>query len=167
MQFILAFLQWIASTNASIFIKQSSWAFPAIESLHVIALSLVVGTITIVDLRLLGLASTRRRYTSLSRAVLPWTWGAFATAAATGLVMFASNPVGYFGNGDFRVKLLLILAAGCNMAIFQLFTVRTVSQWGGAARPPLSAKIAGAISLACWISVVFFGRRIGFSMAFS
>lgn len=164
---VLDLLHWIASTDLSKFIKESSWLFPAIESVHVIALTLVVGTIAIVDLRLLGLASTRRRYTALSREVLPWTWGAFAAAAAAGLLMFISNPVAYFGNADFRVKLALIALAGCNMAAFRLLTVRTVARWDGAGTPPRAVRLAGAISLACWIAVVVFGRRIGFSMALS
>ncbi len=164
---VLGLLHWIAATDLSRVIKESSWLFPAVESIHVIALTLAVGTIAIVDLRLLGVASTRRRYTALARDVLPWAWGAFAAAAAAGLLMFISNPVAYFGNADFRVKLALIALAGCNMATFQLLTVRTVAQWDGAERPPFLAKLAGAISLACWIAVVVFGRRIGFSMALS
>jgi hypothetical protein len=160
-------LQWIKSTDLSGFIRESPWAFPAIESLHVLALTLVVGTIAIVDLRLLGLASAKCRYTSLSRAVLPWTWGAFVTAAAAGILMFISNPVAYFENADFRVKLILMLMAGCNMLVFQSFTIRGIGRWDHAPAPPVAAKIAGAISLICWISIVVFGRRVGFSMALS
>lgn len=167
MQAFLEVLRWIAATDVSTFIRESSWAFPVIESVHVIALSLVVGTIAIVDLRLLGLASAGRRCTTLSRAVLPWTWSAFAVAAAAGTLMFISKPVAYSENADLRVKFVLILAAGCNMAIFHLFTCRSIARWDGDAAPPLAARIAGALSLACWISVVVFGRRIGFSMALS
>jgi len=79
--------------------------------------------------------------------------------------MFISNPVAYFANIDFRVKLVFILMAGCNMGLFQLFTCHRVTRWDDSATTPLSAKIAGAVSLLCWISIVVFGRRIGFSMA--
>ena len=162
---VLDILRWIASTELSIFVRESSWAFPVIECVHVIGLTLVVGTVAVVDLRLLGLASTGRRYSALAQAVLPWTWGAFAVAAAAGALMLISKPLAYVENPDLRVKLALILAAACNMAVFQLFVRGTVADWDGDATPPLPARIAGAVSLLCWIAVVVFGRRIGFSMA--
>ncbi|MBV8536496.1 MAG: hypothetical protein JO128_12940 [Alphaproteobacteria bacterium] len=160
-----ALLRWIAATDLSLFIKQSDWAFPAIESVHVLALTLMVGTIAIVDLRLLGFASVARRYTILSGAVLPWTWGAFVVAVIAGTLMFISNPVAYAANADFRVKFAVMIAAGCNVVIFHLVTGRDAARWDGATRTPLAAKLAGTISLLCWIAVVAFGRRIGFSMA--
>jgi hypothetical protein len=81
--------------------------------------------------------------------------------------MLISKPLAYAENPDLRVKLALILAAACNMAVFQLFVRGTVADWDGDATPPLRARIAGAVSLLCWIAVVVFGRRIGFSMALS
>ena len=165
MEFITALLQSIEQTGAATFIKESTWAFPMIESIHVIAIALVVGTIATVDLRLLGLASMRRAYSDLSGDVLPWTWGAFTLAAVTGALMFVSQPVAYFGNTAFRIKLLVLLLAGINMSVFQLVTHRGVAKWDRAATVPLSATLAGALSLAFWIAVVFFGRRIGFTMS--
>jgi len=160
-----ALLQSIERTGAAAFIKESTWAFPMIESIHVIAIALVVGTIATVDLRLLGLASMRRPYSELSGDVLPWTWGAFALAAISGALMFVSQPVAYFGNTAFRIKLLVLLFAGINMAVFQLITHRGVARWDRAATVPLPGKLAGGLSLTFWIAVVFFGRRIGFTMS--
>jgi len=162
---ITALLQSIERTGAATFIKESTWAFPMTESIHVIAIALVVGTIATVDLRLLGLASMRRAYGELSRDVLPWTWGAFALAALTGALMFVSQPVAYFANTAFRIKLLILLLAGINMLVFQLITHRGVAKWDRAATVPLPGMLAGALSLGFWIAVVFFGRRIGFTMS--
>jgi hypothetical protein len=163
--FIAAILKWLETTPLSIFILESEWAFPTIESVHVIAIALVVGTISIVDLRLLGLASARRRFVELSREVLPWTWLTFAVALIAGLLMFISHATDYFGNTAFRIKLLLILLAGLNMIYFHLCTCRNVSEWDRSSAVPLAARIAGGISLICWIAVVGFGRWIGFSMS--
>ena len=165
MELIAALLKWIEGTRASVFLQESAWAFPTIESIHVIAIALVVGTIAIVDLRLLALASVGRAYTELSRDVLPWTWGAFAIAATTGTLMFISQPVAYFANTAFRIKLSVLLLAGINMLVFQLITQRGVAKWDHGTTVPLSGKVAGALSLALWIAVVFFGRRIGFTMS--
>ena len=165
MDFIAAILKWLESTPLSIFILESEWAFPTIESIHVIAIALVVGTISIVDLRLLGLASTKRGFTELSHEVLPWTWLAFAVAVIAGLLLFISHATEYFGNTAFRIKLLLILLAGLNMMYFHLFTCQKVSEWDRSFAVPLAGRIAGGISLLCWIAVIGFGRWIGFSMS--
>ena len=81
MQSITDLLRSLEAASLAAYIKESPWAFPTIESFHVIAAALVVGTIAIVDLRLLGLASTGRGFTELSRDVLPWTWGALHCGA--------------------------------------------------------------------------------------
>jgi hypothetical protein len=163
--FTAEILKWLESTPLSVFILESEWAFPTIESVHVIAIALVVGTISIVDFRLLGLASTKRGFTELSHEVLPWTWVAFAVAVSAGLLLFISHATEYFGNTAFRIKLLLILLAGFNMIYFHLFTCRNVSEWDRRSTVPLSGRIAGGISLLCWIAVIGFGRWIGFSMS--
>ena len=163
--FTAEILKWLESTPLSVFILESEWAFPTIESVHVIAIALVVGTISVVDFRLLGLASTKRGFTELSHEVLPWTWVAFTVAVSAGLLLFISHATEYFGNTAFRIKLLLILLAGLNMIYFHLFTCRNVSEWDRRSTVPLAGRIAGGISLLCWIAVVGFGRWIGFSMS--
>src|SRR5262249_32679174 len=100
---VTTFLSSVEATRLAEFIRESEWAFPAIESTHVIALALVIGTISIVDLRLLGLASTNRAYSELATQVLPWTWGAFVLAVISGTLMFISQPQAYLGNLAFRV----------------------------------------------------------------
>ena len=165
MDFTAAILKWLETTPLSVFILESEWAFPSIESIHVIAIALVIGTISIVDLRLLGLASTKRGFTELSHEILPWTWLAFSAAAIAGLLLFISHATEYFDNTAFRIKLLLILLAGINMLYFHLFTCRNVSEWDRSSAVPMAARIAGGISLVCWIAVVGFGRWIGFSMS--
>jgi hypothetical protein len=74
MQWLINFLTWLDETPLALAVAQSEWLFPAIEVVHVFAISLVFGTIAIVDLRLLGLASTNRRYTEMARELLPLTW---------------------------------------------------------------------------------------------
>jgi hypothetical protein len=162
-QSVSALPGWLEATELAQFIRESEWAFPAVESIHVIALALVIGTISIVDLRLLGLASTNRAYSELARHVLPWTWGAFALAAISGTLMFISQPQTYLENWAFRIKFVLIFLAGINMLIFQLVTSRGASKWDLDAAAPLPGKVAATLSLAFWVTVVFFGRRIGFT----
>jgi hypothetical protein len=163
MQWVIDVLTWIGNTPLALAVAQSEWLFPAIEVVHVFAISLVFGTIAIIDLRLLGFASTNRRYTEMARELLPWTWGAFFVAAIFGTLLISSRPVGYFENADFRLKFLCMGLAGVNMLVFQFITSRNVAQWDKGSAP-LAGKVAGALSLVLWIGVVYFARMTGFTL---
>lgn len=156
--------EWLAHTPVATFIQESGWAFQALETVHVLALALVVGTIAIVDLRLLGLASTDRPVTEITRDCLKWTWGSFVFALLTGGLMFASNAVKYLAAFPFRMKLLFLLFAGLNMLVFQLIAARDIGAWDRNRPVPLKGKIAGALSLMLWIGIVSFGRWTGFAI---
>jgi hypothetical protein len=145
-------------------IREGDLLFPFIESVHVIAICLVVGSILVVDLRLLGLASIRRPVGRLTQATLPVTWSAFGIAVATGFLLFISNATKYLANGYFVAKLLLIGAAGLNMIIFHYLSARDLPQWEKEPLPPLRARLAGGLSILLWIAVVACGRWIGFTM---
>ena len=157
-------LGWLQTTAVATAISENEIIFPWIESIHVLAIVLVIGTISIVDLRLLGVASLDRTVRRLMADVLPYTWGAFAIAAATGSLMFASNAVRYGHNFFFQGKLILLALAGINMAVFHFVGIGDVGRWGATGQTPIAAKSAAAISLAVWIAVVAFGRWIGFTM---
>ena len=159
-----SFMEWLQAGSLATFIHQTKWAFTTIEVIHVIAISLVIGTIAVVDLRLLGLASTRRSFTELARPILKWTWAAFALAAVTGSLLFISQAAGYFVTTTFRIKLLIMIVAAVNMLIFEFMTVRGVQEWDKNPTPPTPARVAGGISLACWILVFVFGRWTGFTV---
>ncbi len=145
-------------------IRENDNLFPLIESIHVVALCLVVGSIFMVDLRLLGLASTDRPVGRLIHAILPVTWGAFAIAVTSGFLMFMSNATKYLANGFFLAKMGLLVIAGLNMLIFHAICARDLPQWEKQASPPLRARLAGAFSILFWISIVACGRWIGFTM---
>ena len=146
------------------FVASSAWAFPTIESVHVIALVTVVGTVAIMDLRLLGLASGKWSVTQMSNDTLRWTWMGFLLAAITGTLLFVSKAHIYAREPWFIGKLALIAAAGVNMAVFHFTTWKTVTDWDSARSLPTAAKVAGALSMLCWILAIFFGRWIGFTL---
>jgi hypothetical protein len=98
------------------------------------------------------------------REILPLTWGAFAVAAIAGGLLFSSKAVDYAHNFFFQGKMILLALAGVNMAVFHAFTGHDTTRWNDAATPPLSARIAGSTSLILWVTVVAFGRWIGFTL---
>ena len=157
-------LNWLYALPLADAIRTSAFLFPAIESLHVIAITLVVGSIAIVDLRLIGITSNRKPVSELSVEVLPWTWGCFVVAVIAGSLMFISNAPAYFANTPFRLKMVFIVLAGLNMLVFHFFTYRSVASWDRDVPALLSARVAGVLSLLLWAMVVGFGRWIGFTM---
>jgi hypothetical protein len=161
-----SFFQWVYDLPIADQIRSSALAFPWIESVHVLAITLVVGSMIVVDLRLLGLASGKRPVTQVLNDVLPVTWVAFAVAAVTGLLLFTSNSIEYVHNKPFQFKMIMMALAGLNMLVFHFVTFRAVGSWNDAVRPPPAARFAGAFSLLCWAGVVAFGRWIGFTIGF-
>jgi len=156
---ILASLQSSGLANR---IRDSLYLFPLIESTHVIGLSTVFGTIAIIDLRLLGIASTRRPFSRVASDVLKWTWAAFLLTVVTGLLMFITNAGVYYNNLFFRTKMALLLLAGINMLLFELTAGRSLQRWDKD-NAPLAGKTIAALSLVLWITIIFMGRWIGFT----
>ena len=156
-------LQALEATPWGTAVRENTWLFPTIESAHVLSLVLVVGSIMVVDLRLLNLASRQRSVKELTDEVLPWTWTAFVCAVITGSLLFSSSAVKYSGIWQFELKMCLLVLAAINMGIFHLGAYRSVAKWDRApARPPLGARLAGGISLCIWVSIIALGRWVGF-----
>jgi hypothetical protein len=151
-------------TPFATFVRTNGFAFPWVESVHVLAICLVVGTISIVDLRLLGYTSRDKGVRHLVEQALPFTWAAFALALITGFLLFSSSANTYAADIHFRIKMLLLLAAGVNMLVFHFIPYRSVHLWDDLTHPPMRARICGGLSLACWIGVVTMGRWVGFSI---
>jgi hypothetical protein len=163
-QSLTELMKWLEGSSLAVTIHQTAWLFTTIELVHVIAISLVIGTIAIVDLRLLGLASTNRPFTELARLVLPCTWAAFVIAAMAGSLLFISQATGYFENAMFWRKMIIMALAGINMLVFEFITVRGVQRWDRDPAPPLQARLAGGVSISCWVLVAVFGRLTGFTI---
>lgn len=149
----------LADTSLAYALTDSTWLFGTLEAVHVLALSLVVGSIAIIDLRLLGIAGKDHDPQELLHRLLPFTWAGFALALASGTVMIFANPISYLANFFFRGKLLLLALAGANMVLFHLFSSRRLASQGAWA-----PRVSGAASLALWVSIVTFGRWIGFTL---
>ena len=156
------FASWLETRRFAVTIAQSDWLFPSLEAVHVMAIGLVVGSIAMLDLRLLGFSRKDSGVVELAAETLPWTWLSFSIAVLTGALMFASAATRYVALLPFLIKMLLLLAAGINMVAFHLGAYRHVARWNNQLPSPRAARIAGALSLSFWVTVVFCGRWIGF-----
>lgn len=157
-------LEWLKATSIATIVRENSLFFPLIESIHVLAITLVFGTILIMDLRLIGLASRETMVKQLAQSVLPWTWAAFAIAVLSGGLLFASNAPAYAHNFYFQCKLVLIVLAGFNMSVFHLHLNPNTHRSVADRVTPRSDRIVGVTSMALWIAVIACGRWIGFTM---
>jgi hypothetical protein len=144
-------------------IRESLYLFPFIEAAHVIGLTMVFGTIAIVDLRLLGLASTGRPFSRIASDIMRWTWAAFALTALTGRLMFSTNAAVYYHNPYFRTKMAMLVCAGINIVIFERTAGRSIHRWDRDVAAPRAGRTAAVVSLVVWIGIIFLGRWVGFT----
>lgn len=154
----LAILSWLHETYVATLVREHGLVFPVLESLHVLAIALLLGAIAIVDLHLMG-ARLPVFVSPPIEELLLLTWVAFTCAVLTGGAMFSADPVIYFNNGPFRIKVLLIVLAAVNALAFHMIGYRSMRQRG---RPVFASRLAGAVSLTLWVAIVACGRWIGF-----
>ena len=150
-----SFFEWLMTTPWAKAMNGPEWAFPVVESLHFIGLALSVGTIAIVDLRLLGIAMVRQSSSELAADLDIWTRIGLALMLITGPLMFSANAVNYHHNPSLQFKMACLSLA----LVFHFTTHRRATH---PTTPSLLAKFAGLVSLALWICVVAGGRMIAF-----
>lgn len=142
--------------------RKSLWLFPTVETVHIVGLALLVGSIAVLDLRLLGFSrsiSVRK----LAAHVLPWTLASFLLIVPSGLAMFVAHVGDYISNTTFILKICLILAASVNAAVFHAGVFRSAADWDVDAMPPAAARASAALSLLLWVSVIACGRFLAYT----
>jgi hypothetical protein len=156
-------VEWLAAQPGSIALHESLYAYTWIETAHVIGITLFVGTIAMVDLRLLGLAFRRAPVSTMNARILPWTVVGFVLMIVTGALLFYAIPVRSFYSLWFRAKLLLMLIAAINIFVFHARVERDRIRWDRSPTPPMGARISAAVSLAAWAGVIVTGRMIAYN----
>jgi Family of unknown function (DUF6644) len=141
--------------------REALWAYPAVETVHIIGLALLFGTIVIVDLRLLGLGRSVSAV-AVTRNVLPWTLAGFGVAAVTGSLMFTAHAADFATLPIFLVKMTLIVLGGLNAAWLHVGALKNAGQWEVATLPPRRVRTAAAVSLLLWIGVIACGRLLAY-----
>jgi hypothetical protein len=151
-------IQWIESTWLSEAMNGNAWAFPLAEAAHFFGLCLLIGSIGVIDLRLLGFA--RSFSVRAVHQLLPLVWIGFGINLFTGVLFIFSSASFYYPNVAFRVKMVLILLAGVNALLYQLTVHKKIADWPETGAVPGQAKLIAGTSLLLWIAIIFFGRFI-------
>ena len=152
----------IESSGVGRLLRESLWAYPITETLHIVGLATLYGSVLIVDLRLLGL-NRSLPVSRLARHALPWTVGAFLLVMVTGLLMFTAHAEDFLTNRVFIVKLGLIATAGVNAALLHTGVMRTVAAWDVNVMPPLRVRLAAVFSILLWTTVIACGRLLAYT----
>lgn len=153
-------IAWIERSPLAAAMRQEPWLYPSVEILHIWGFVVLVGSIAMLDLRLLGI-SRQLSVRQLSRHLLPWTWGALVLIVPTGLLMFIAHAGDFLANPAFALKLVLIFAAALNAVAFHLGSFRSVERWDRGATPP-AARVHATLSLIIWMGVIACGRLLAY-----
>ena len=153
------FIEWVAASPLSKAISTSTWAFAVIESIHLLALSVIGGAVLIVDLRLLGFGIKSQTLEQVARGAQPWFLGSWMVMISTGLLLFWSEPQKLYYSTPFMVKMIALLLG----TIFALTVRRKVALAGEGRVSPAVMKLVAVVSLVLWFGVGAGGRWIGFS----
>lgn len=156
-------LEWLGQTPWSVALLESIYAWPLIETTHVLFLTLFVGTTAMMDLRLVGIAFKKVPASAFTGRLLPWTRIGFLVMVVTGMLLFYSSPLRYYHNVFFRLKMLAFVVAGLNVWIFHTRIHRRILVWDNELPPPLAARIAGGTSLVLWSLVIVSGRMVAYN----
>ena len=137
-------------------ISETGWMYSTFSVIHYFTIFVMVGTIVLVDLRVLGLAGRRQNLKVLAGQLFPWMWTAFGLAVFSGFIEFTASAGDYFPDKVFRVKMLVILLA----VIFAILVQRGIRKWGELPSIPRSAKVLALISLLLWLGAILAGTEI-------
>ena len=157
---IVPSLEWLEGLAWTTAIRESAWGYPIILTSHVASIVFFAGLVIMMDLRLVGLAFTHAPLAQIQRRLFPWQMAGLVPSMATGLFLCCVDPLRYYGNVLFRLKLALLALAGLNALVFHLKTYRTVGPWDDDPQLTATARLSGGFSLLLWSAVIVSGRLV-------
>jgi len=140
------------STNP---LNNNEWSFPLLEIIHIVGFAIAIGTIFMVDLRLIGIGMRRQLSAQLAKDLAPWTLGGFAAVLMSGPLIWSSDPNMYLNNPGFQFKMAALVVA----LIYQYTIHRRVALSN---HSPVVGALTGIVSVALWVSVIAGGIMIAF-----
>jgi hypothetical protein len=160
---ILSTLQWLEATEFSTGIRESTYVWAYIDGIHVLGLCLFVGLTLFWDLRLLNVVMRRVPVSEIWNRLIPWMTIGFVIMLISGLGLFVSDPVRFYGNIIFRIKVVALALAALNALAFHYGIERKLLEWDTTPTTPMAAKLAGAASITLWAVIIVAGRLIAYN----
>jgi hypothetical protein len=155
--------EYVAEFPSSIAIRESLNGYTYLVTAHVLGMCLFAGLVAMMDVRLSGIGNLGTPVTQIQKRLFPWQVLGIVVSFSTGLTLLYADPMRYFTNFYFWLKMILLVVATVNLLWFHFTTYSTVAQWDNDPVPPSAARLAGYLSLALWGAIIFVGRMEAYS----
>lgn len=157
----MAFLEWLQSTWVGVLVAESLWGYPLFETVHSIGMAMLIGSLGLINLRVLGYKPELPLLPM--QQLLPLAWLGFTLNAVSGALLFTSDAVYFFESYTFRIKMVLIVLGGLNAALLGRRIFRDAAAGGSVAPPTAGTKVIAVTSLLFWFGAVCAGRLIAYA----
>lgn len=155
--------EWLEATQMSTVLRESIYAYPIMLTSHVVGMAVIAGLLIMMDLRLTGIGNIKTSVTDIQNRLFPYQMVGLAISGLSGVALFYGQPMRFYVNFWFWIKMGLMLLALVNAMWFHQTTYKTVDRWDTDAIPPGRARLAGFFGLVLWSGVIITGRMIAYS----
>jgi hypothetical protein len=156
---VQAFCDWLSNTPVSLKIQTVLWIIPAVQTVHILSVSVVMASMAMLDLRLMGLAGKRQPISRMVNRFVPWVWRVLLILATTGAILIVGEPERELLNWAFRTKMAMVATVSLITLLVQHLNKRDASFWENRR---IAAAAVGAVSLLLWVGIVTAGRWIAY-----
>jgi hypothetical protein len=155
--------QWISDTSLSLNIRKATWSIPAIQIMHIVAITMIITSVAMIAARILGFSSRSQSTQQTAQRFLPWIWAALVVLAPTGILLIIAEPQRTLGNPVFWLKMLLLAIAIGVTAWFQRSVQRNRATWEDRARRSTTKNAIAVSSVLLWLGILVAGRWIAYT----
>jgi Family of unknown function (DUF6644) len=156
---VQAFCDWLSNTPVSLKIQTVVWIIPAVQTVHILSVSIVMASMAMLDLRLMRIAGKRQPISSMVERFVPWVWRVLLILAATGAILIIGEPGRELLNWAFRTKMAMVATVSLITLAVQLMNQRDATFWENRR---IAAAAVGVVSLLLWVAIVTAGRWIAY-----
>jgi hypothetical protein len=160
---VMPWIQWLQDHPLTTSWRESAWGYPAIETSHVVTIIMFAGFVVMMDLRLVGVAFKETPFSYIQSRLFPLQMVGMVLSTITGMMLLVIDPIRFYNNIFFWIKVAMLVVAGANAIAFHLTTYKSVAAWDRDVRAPFSARMAGVASLALWSGIIVSGRLIAYN----
>ncbi|MGZ6010861.1 MAG: DUF6644 family protein [Caulobacteraceae bacterium] len=159
---VVQFCDWLSQTPVSTTFQSVEWIIPTVQSVHILAIAVVMSSVVMVDLRLMGLAGRTQSISGMARRFLPWVWWSLIVLLVSGAVLITAEPRRDILNPVFQAKMVLLLVAMAVTVMFQTTVARNMEIWDLSPQKRTGAWVTAVLSLLVWTAIVGCGRWIAY-----
>ena len=162
---VQAFCDWLAATPLSLLIQNTAWIIPTVQSIHIMAITVVIGAAAMTNLKMLGVIGRGQPTAAYVGRFLPWIWPTLAVLLATGAILIIAEPGRSLQNQSFIRKMILLVLAMAVTAATQIPVGKDAGFWESTSARKMAGRVLGVLALCMWTGIVFAGRWIAYTNA--